>query len=400
MYEEGWSFQGTRHNKSNIYTPEVFWEQMEECKAADYANILYIRMLWKDLEPEEGKYAWIYNEQYKWYIQKAKDKGLKLAFRVFFHGVDGVPSYVYEAGATESPIDDEGKTQPYYDNPVFLEKLDKFVEAFAKEYDNPDDVEMVTLDGGISLSVRNDASFVVGDSLSIYEHQSTVCPNMALRSLIYFVAVIKERISGRHNGSSDNDENSTVVRDGRNLYGKSLVKIPTPKFVVFYNGAQKQPEKMTQYLSDSFEQKTDDPELELKCKVYNINYGKNRAIMEKCRWLDEYMMFVDKVREYHRSKDEDDLEADINKAIDYCIENDVLKEFLLERRGEVTKVMALDYTFDKQLEMERADAWKEGRVAMSKLMNKLLDDGNIEEARRVTEDAEYCERLMKEYGII
>ena len=66
---------------------------------------------------------------------------------------------------------------------------------------------------------------MVGDSLSIYEHQSTVCPNMALRSLIYFVAVIKERISGRHNGSSDNDENSTVVRDGRNLYGKSLVKI-------------------------------------------------------------------------------------------------------------------------------------------------------------------------------
>ena len=65
MYEEGWSFQGTHHNKSNIYTPEVFWEQMEECKAADYANILYIRMLWKDLEPEEGKYAWIYNEQYK-----------------------------------------------------------------------------------------------------------------------------------------------------------------------------------------------------------------------------------------------------------------------------------------------------------------------------------------------
>lgn len=113
---------------------------MEECKAADYSNILYIRMLWKDLEPEEGKYAWIYNERYKWYIQKAKDKGLKLAFRVFFHGVDGVPSYVYEAGATESPIDDEGKTQPYYDNPVFLEKLDKFIEAFAKEYDNPDEV--------------------------------------------------------------------------------------------------------------------------------------------------------------------------------------------------------------------------------------------------------------------
>lgn len=270
------------------------------------------------------------------------------------------------------------------------------------DYDNPDEVEMVTLAGGISLSVRNDASFVVGDNLSIYEHQSTVCPNMALRSLIYFVAVIKERISGRHRQIVDDDGGNYADgrQHGRNIYGKSLIKIPTPKFVVFYNGAEKQPEEMTQYLSDSFEQKTDDPELELKCKVYNINYGKNRAIMDECRWLDEYMMFVDKVREYHNNKDEEELEDDINKAIDYCIENDILKEFLSERRGEVTKVMALDYTFDKQLEMERADAWKEGRVAMSKLMNRLLDDGNIEEARRVTEDAEYCERLMKEYGII
>ena len=270
------------------------------------------------------------------------------------------------------------------------------------DYDNPDEVEMVTLAGGISLSVRNDASFVVGDNLSIYEHQSTVCPNMALRSLIYFVAVIKERISGRRRQivGDDGGNYADGRQHGRNIYGKSLIKIPTPKFVVFYNGAEKQPEEMTQYLSDSFEQKTDDPELELKCKVYNINYGKNRAIMDECRWLDEYMMFVDKVREYHNSKDEEELEDDINKAIDYCIENDILKEFLSERRGEVTKVMALDYTFDKQLEMERADAWKEGRVAMSKLMNKLLDDGNIEEARRVTEDAEYCERLMKEYGII
>ena len=50
---------------------------------------------------------------------------------------------MYEAGATESPIDDEGKTQPYYDNPVFLEKLDKFIEAFAKEYDNPDEVDYI-----------------------------------------------------------------------------------------------------------------------------------------------------------------------------------------------------------------------------------------------------------------
>ena len=294
------------------------------------------------------------------------------------------------------------------------------------DYDNPDEVEMVTLAGGISLSVRNDASFVVGDNLSIYEHQSTVCPNMALRSLIYFVAVIKERISGRRRQivGDDGGNYADGRQHGRNIYGKSLIKIPTPKFVVFYNGAEKQPEEMTQYLSDSFEQKTDDPELELKCKVYNINYGKNRAIMDECRWLDEYIMFVDKVREYHNSKDEEELEDDINKAIDYCIENDILKEFLSERRGEVTKVMALDYTFDKQLEMERAEAWnggkkegiEEGRIegreegekigkdamgeAMSKLIKKLLEDGNIEEVRHVTSNSEYRDKLLKELGLL
>ena len=294
------------------------------------------------------------------------------------------------------------------------------------DYDNPDEVEMVTLAGGISLSVRNDASFVVGDNLSIYEHQSTVCPNMALRSLIYFVAVIKERISGRRRQivGDDGGNYADGRQHGRNIYGKRLIKIPTPKFVVFYNGAEKQPEEMTQYLSDSFEQKTDDPELELKCKVYNINYGKNRAIMDECRWLDEYMMFVDKVREYHNSKDEEELEDDINKAIDYCIENDILKEFLSERRGEVTKVMALDYTFDKQLEMERAEAWnggkkegiEEGRIegreegekigkdamgeAMSKLIKKLLEDGNIEEVRHVTSNSEYRDKLLKELGLL
>ena len=86
MYEEGRSFQ-EHATRSNIDTPEVFWKQMEECKAADYSNILYIRMLWKDLEPEEGKYEWIYNERYKWYIQKAKDKGLTRPSGCSFMGV-------------------------------------------------------------------------------------------------------------------------------------------------------------------------------------------------------------------------------------------------------------------------------------------------------------------------
>ena len=67
----------------------------------------------------------------------------------------------------------------------------------------------------------------------------------------------------------------------RNIYGRSLVKIPVPKFVVFYNGDEEQPEAYDMKLSDAFEKKTDNPELELVCKVYNINFGKNEQLLEE-----------------------------------------------------------------------------------------------------------------------
>ena len=113
-------------------------------------------------------------------------------------------------------------------------------------------------------------------------------------------------------------------------------------------------------LSDAFEKPTDDPKLELKCIVYNINAGKNRQILQKCVWLDEYMMFVNKVREYHSGKSYEELGNDIELAIDYCIDNDILKDFLKTHRSEVTKNMQLNYKFDRQLELERADAREEG----------------------------------------
>ncbi len=224
-------------------------------------------------------------------------------------------------------------------------------------YSNPDDVEMTTHNGGISLSVRNDASFVVDARLSIYEHQSTVCPNMPIRSIIYFSVILSDMLSDKNNKKMS----------GKNIYGRKLVKIPTPHFVVFYNGEEEQPEIQELRLSDSYEKYEDDPDLELKCKVYNINAGKNRKILETCNWLDEYMIFVNKVREYHNGRTMSDLEEDINRAIDYCIKHDILSDFLSTYRSEVTNSMQLNYEFDRQLELERADAredgYEEGREA-------------------------------------
>lgn len=92
-------------------------------------------------------------------------------------------------------------------------------------FDNPEDVEIITTDGGISLSVRNDASFIIGTDMNFYEHQSTYNPNMPMRSLIYCTDAIDRRIKEKN----------------ENLYGHKQIKIPTPRFVVFYNGREKRP---------------------------------------------------------------------------------------------------------------------------------------------------------------
>ena len=214
-------------------------------------------------------------------------------------------------------------------------------------YTNPDDIEICTLDKGVSLTVRNDAAFVVDAALSIYEHQSTVCPNMPVRNLIYYTTIISKFVKKK------------------NIYGRTLVKIPAPKFVVFYNGDEDQPAEYEMRHSDAFEKKTDNPELELVCKVYNINFGKNQELLEKCEVLKQYMTFVDYVKYYLSQQDgdnDDDLKKAINLAIDRCIEEGVLVEFLMENRSEVVKVTQLDYTFDRQIIMEREAGRTEGEM--------------------------------------
>ena len=211
------------------------------------------------------------------------------------------------------------------------------------EYADPGIVQFHNLDKGISLSVRNDAAFVLDMSLSIYEHQSTVCPNMPVRSLVYFSVMLKK-----------------IMKD-RNIYGKALVKIPTPRFAVFYNGEEDQPEQYDMKLSDAFEKSTPTPEIELVCRVYNVNKGKNAELLDKCVWLKEYAAFVDYVREFHRENGYEELENAIERAIDCCIQQNVLRKFLMEHRSEVVKAMTLDYTFDRQIMLEREEARAEGR---------------------------------------
>ncbi len=286
-------------------------------------------------------------------------------------------------------------------------------------YTDPIMIQIMRLENGISLSVRNDASFFISNYLNLYEHQSTYSPNAPLRFLIYLTSLIKKTIGKR------------------DLYGRKRVQIATPHFAVFYNGTEKRPEKEVLKLSDAFINRTDAPEIELTVTVYNINPDNNTQLLAKSKVLSGYMIFVNRVRENleHQRKIEqntrflsleydeaehddtelmDNLEAAINEAIDYCIENHIMEDFFKENRNEVTKSMVLDYTWERREELIRAEEYEDGKRegyaegekcgraegeenAHRYLINRWLQKGKTiaEIADDLGKSEEYVENLMK-----
>ena len=183
-------------------------------------------------------------------------------------------------------------------------------------YKNPEELEIVTLENAIYMGMKNDLAFIIATNLFLYEHQSTYNPNMALRSLIYLVHILEKWIK----------------KNKIDLYSRNEIKIPVPRFAVFYNGTDKRPERQRMKLSDMFDKPCENPEVEVICDVYNINSGYNEELKKSSPTLREYMDFVDKVC-YYKSVTDGSNDA-VEMAIDDCIKEGILVEFLTERRSE------------------------------------------------------------------
>ena len=231
--------------------------------------------------------------------------------------------------------------------------LEVFNTLNGSDYQDPELVEIKTLEKGISLTIRNDAAFIIDMNLNIYEHQSTYNPNMPTRALIYVAEIIKEIITNT------------------DLFSRSKVLLPTPRFVVFYNGKERRPEEEELRLSDLFQNPTDNPELELICKVYNINSEKFPNVLDRCSVLKEYTEFIDKVREFELAG----CSKPIESAIDWCVGHHILEQFLQSRKPEVLKAMTLDMTFEHREVYIKAEAKAEGKA--EDIIELLLDYGSI-----------------------
>ncbi len=208
-------------------------------------------------------------------------------------------------------------------------------------YKNENEIEINTLENAIYLSKKNDVSFIFRFSLNIFEHQSTPNPNLPLRDLYY--------VTDMYNRDHAEDD----------IYSSRILKIKAPYFIVLYNGTERLEEKFEYKLSDMFEQKTENPALELKIMVYNINRGMNEDIKNACKALKEYMILVDEIRDNLKAKmHKNDA---INKAINDCINNNVLKGFLLRNREAVMHSCLYEYDEEKHIKNEKNISFEEGK---------------------------------------
>ena len=193
------------------------------------------------------------------------------------------------------------------------------------------------------MTFYNDVAHLIDEKIIVLvEHQSTVNANMPLRFLQYVARLYEQ------------------IQDPRAKYYRTLQKIPTPEFYVFYNGVENYPEQTILKLSDAFIVQPAQSALELVVSVININYNKNNEILHTCKPLAEYTLFVETVRRHTKL----DSENGFKNAIKECIQNDILREYLQRKSWEVINMLLAEYDYDVdiavQREEEREIALKEG----------------------------------------
>ncbi len=259
------------------------------------------------------------------------------------------------------------KVRRDYKNTIFLmlcrdkERLLRIYNAMNQtHYTNVEDLEITTLENAIFMNMKNDVSFIFDCELNLYEHQSTVNPNMPLRDLFYVSKVLQK-----------------LVKD-YDLYGSKLVKIPTPCFVVLYNGTKEQPERYEQKLSDAFLKQIGVPRLELIVTVININPGYNEQLMKDCRDLREYSIYTDRVRSYSSDMP---IQQAVECAIEECIAEGILAEFLTENKAEVIEVSIFEYNEELHFEGLRQEGYEAGisQGISQSIIELLKEKGEISE---------------------
>lgn len=212
---------------------------------------------------------------------------------------------------------------------IFSEKedlLELYNAVNGSHHQDLDSLRIYTLEDAIYISYKNDISFLLDDMINLYEHQSTKNPNMPIRGLIYLARNYDAYISEQH----------------LDIYSSVLQKLPMPQYIIFYNGTENAPERQYLDLTDAFyEHPGKEPCLNCRATLLNINYGHNQELMEHCRRLKEYSLFIHHIR--MNVKNGLTLSVAIHTAIETCIKEHVLEAFLIKHYAEVESMVLTSF---------------------------------------------------------
>ena len=212
-----------------------------------------------------------------------------------------------------------------------------------KTYTDISALEITTLEDVIYITMKNDLSFLIDSQMHLYEQQSTVNPNMPLRGLMYFAKLYQRE----------------VAKHDMDIYGTSLVKIPVPKFIVFYNGSANLPDTVKYRLSDSFEVADDLGEFEWTATVININRNHNETLTKNCESLYHYCSFVNRVQE-NLGKHLTAHEA-VNEAVDFAISGNFLEGFFKEQKMNILGDLLTEFDQEAYDRHRRREGYNEGK---------------------------------------
>ena len=108
---------------------------------------------------------------------------------------------------------------------------------------------------------------------------------------------------------------------------------------MFYNGLEEQPDRKILRLSDLYTIK-EEYSLELKAVMLNVNSGHNKELMKMSHTLWEYAEYTARVRKH---AEEMELAEAVERAIEECIKEGILKEFLEKNRVEAKSMSIFEY---------------------------------------------------------
>ena len=209
-------------------------------------------------------------------------------------------------------------------------------------YTDASQIRYTTIEDAVYMNMKNDVSFLVADTMSFYEQQASFNPNMPMRFLIYAGMVYAKYIS---------------QTDSYHPYSTVQQKAPTPRCVCFYNGEAAKEDRMVLDLKDAFDREAD---IGVRVTMLNVNYGRNRALMNACKPLRDYAWFVGTVRQKQATLN--DFDAAVDTALNEMPEGSTLKAFLTANRAEVKRMCITEYNEVKTLADEREEGRMEGRM--------------------------------------